>query len=274
MFEPGSLRQGSGYVLSKGKIEMTVSKPSLAIFAATLLASTSALAEQVKTEAVVTSVSGNTINARTVNGPLTVVLTPSTKITQTSGLAKKEAKTTKALLPGLIFTVTGDMQGQTVTAQDIRFKERDWRTAVTTKAGTVEQFAELRQAIIDGNEYVIREESTVYFKTGSAVIAESYKANLRALAHKAPSYGNYRISILGFADPRGNAAANERLSLKRAAAVSNFLRQTGSIQPGRVLSPSAMGEGTAAPGETHPTSADEARRVVVRVVTAKAQLTQ
>ncbi len=253
---------------------MTVSKPSLALFAATLLVSTSALAEQVKTEAVVTSVTGTTINARTVNGPLTVILTPSTKITQTSGIAKKEAKPVKALLPGLIFTVTGDMQGQTVTAQDIRFKERDWRTAVTTKAGTVEQFAELRQAIIDGNEYVIREESTVYFKSGSAVIAESYKQNLRTLAGKAASYGNYRVSVLGFADPHGNAAANERLSLKRAGAVSNFLRQTGSIQPGRVLSPSAMGEGTAAPGEAVPTNPDEARRVIVRIVTPKGQLTQ
>ena len=253
---------------------MTVSKPSIAILAATLFVSSAALAEQIKTQAVVTSVSGNTINARTVNGPLTVVLTPSTKITQTSGIAKKEAKPVKSLLPGLIFTVSGDLQGQTVTAEDIRFKERDWRTAVATKAGTVEQFAELRQAIIDGNEYVIREESTVYFKTGSAVVAESYKANLRTLAQKAPSFGNYRISILGFADPRGNAAANERLSLKRAAAVSNFLRQTGSIQPGRVLSPSAMGEGTAAPGETAPTTADEARRVVVRVVTPKSQLAQ
>jgi len=253
---------------------MTISKHSLAILAAGLLASTSAFAEPVKTEAVVTSISGNVINARTTNGPLTIVLTPSTKISQTSGLASKTAKPLKSLIPGLIFTVKGDMQGQTVTAQDIRFKERDWRAAVAAKAGTVEQFAELRQAIIDGNEYVIREESTVYFKTGSAVIAESYKANLRALAQKAPSYGNYRLSILGFADPRGNAAANERLSLKRAAAVSNFLRQTGSIQPGRVLSPSAMGEGTAAPGEAVPTSADEARRVVVRVVTPKGQLTQ
>jgi len=253
---------------------MTVNKPSLAIFVASLLASTSALAEPVKTEAVVTSVSGNTIIARTVNGPLTVVLTPSTKIIQTSGLAKKEAKPVKSLIPGLIFTVNGDMQGQTVTAEDIRFKERDWRTAIATKAGTVEQFSELRQAIIDGNEYVIREESTVYFKTGSAVITDSYKQNLRTLAQKAPSFGNYRISILGFADPRGNAAANERLSQKRAAAVSNLLRQTGAIQPGRVLSPSAMGEGTVAPGETAPTSADEARRVVVRVVTPKSQLTQ
>ncbi len=252
---------------------MEVTKQGLAVLAA-LMVSTSALAEEVKTEAVITSVNGHTINARTANGPLTVVLTHSTKITQTSGLAKKEARPVKSLIPGLIITVNGDLQGQTVTAESVRFKERDWRTAIATKAGTVEQFSELRQAIINGNEYVIRDEATVYFPTGSAVVGASYKEKLHALAHKAPSFGNYRISILGFADPRGNAAANERLSQKRAAAVSNYLRQTGAIQPGRVLSPSAMGEGTAAPGEAAPTGNDEARRVVVRVVTPKTQLTQ
>ena len=253
---------------------MEVRKHGLALFAAALIVSTSALAEPVKTEAVITSIDGNTITARTMTGPLTIVLTPSTRITQTSGLAKKEARPVKSLIPGLILTVDGDLQGQTVTAEDIRFKEKDWRTAVATKAGTVEQFSELRQAIIDGNEYIIRDEATVYFTTGSAAVASSYKQKLQALAQKAPSFGNYRISILGFADPRGNAAANERLSLKRAAAVSNYLRQTGSIQPGRVLSPSAMGEGTAAPGEAAPATADEARRVVVRVVTPKTQLSQ
>ena len=67
-------------------------------------------------------------------------------------------------------------------------------------------------------------------------------------------------------------AANERLSQRRALAVSNILRQSGQIQPGRVLSPSAMGEGTAAPGEAAPTSNEEARRVLVRIVTPKGQL--
>ena len=233
-----------------------------------------ALAEDVKTEAVIISVDGDTINARSETGPLTVVMTPETKIVQTSGLAKKETRDARALLPGLIFTVEGDMQGQTVTAEDIRFKEKDWRTAVATKAGTVAELTELRKAIIEGQEYVIQEETTVYFKTGSSVVAQSYKDALATLAQKAPSYGNYRISILGFADPTGNAAANERLSLKRAGAVSNYLRQTGKIEPGRVLSPSAMGEGTTAPGEAAPTNNDEARRVVVRVVTPKTQLTQ
>jgi hypothetical protein len=33
----------------------------------------------------------------------------------------------------------------------------------------------------------------------------------------------------------------------RAKAVSNYLRQSGYVQPGRILSPSAMGEGTVAP---------------------------
>lgn len=234
----------------------------------------SVLAEPVKTEAVITKIEGNTITARTMNGPLTVILTPSTNIAQTSGLANRTAKETKHLIPGLIFTVEGDLQGQTVTANKIRFKEKDWRSAVATKAGTTEQFAELRKAIIEGQEYVIREETAVYFQTGKAVIGATYKQKLRELAEKAPSYGNYRISILGFADPRGNSAANERLSEKRAKAVSNYLRQTGYIQPGRVLSPSAMGEGTVAPGEAAPSSHDAARRVVVRVVTPKTQLTK
>jgi len=253
----------------KGKLGLIVAGSLLVSVAAT-----PTLAEPVKTEAVITSVNGNTINARSMDGPVTVILTPSTKIAQTSGIAKKETRDARSLLPGLIFTVEGDMQGGVVTAEDIKFKEKDWRTAVATKAGTTEQFSELRKAIIEGQEYVIQDETTVYFKTGSAVISASDKAHLTALAQKAPSFGNYRISILGFADPQGNAAANERLSLKRAGAVSNYLRQSGKIEPGRVLSPSAMGEGTAAPGETAPTSDDQARRVVVRVVTPKTQLTQ
>jgi len=253
---------------------MNVRKYEIVTCGVALMASTPVLAEPVKTEAVITSVSDSGISARTRQGSLTIVVTPSTKITETSGLAKKKARDAKSLIPGLIFTVSGDMQGQTVTAEDIRFKEKDWRTAIATKAGTTEQFAELRQAIIDGNEYVIREEATVYFPSGSTVVSGSYKEALKALAQKAPSFGNYRISILGFADPRGNAAANERLSQKRASAVNNYLRQTGLIQPGRVLSPSAMGEGTAAPGESAPTTNDEARRVVVRVVTPKSQLSQ
>jgi outer membrane protein OmpA-like peptidoglycan-associated protein len=236
---------------------------------ATLMGASAASAEDVKTDAVIVSVQGNQVNARTVDGPLTVMVTPQTSIKQTSGILTKKTRSAKNLIPGLIFTVEGDKQGGTVTATDIRYKESDWHAAVAAKAGTATQFADLRQAIIDGQEYVIRDEATVYFATGSSAIAGEYQQDLRKLAQQAPSYGNYRISILGFTDTTGNPEANQRLSAKRANAVSAYLRQSGLIEPARVLSPSSMGEGTTAPGEAKPASNAEARRVLVRVVTSK-----
>ena len=155
---------------------MKIGKSGLAVIVAGLMVSGAASAEPMKTEAVITSVDGNTINARTTSGPLTVVLTPSTKIVQTSGIAKRETRDAGALIPGLIFTVEGDNQGGTIAAEDIRFKEKDWRTAIATKAGTTEQFSELRKAIIEGQEYVIQDETTVYFKVGSAAISASTSA--------------------------------------------------------------------------------------------------
>jgi len=244
--------------------------PLFAIIAAT---SAPILAEPVETEAVITSASAGQVNARTRQGDVTIVLSGDTEIKERDGL-RSRTKDATSLIPGLIIQVEGDQQGNTITATDIDYKERDWRTAIATRAGTVEELTQLRNAIIDGQEYVIQKEVMVYFASGKTNIAGEYQAQLRALAQEAPSFGNYRISILGFADQHGNAAANEALSLRRAAAVSNFIRQTGSIEPGRVLSPSAMGEGTVAPAETAPTSDAEARRVVVRVITPKGQLTR
>jgi OOP family OmpA-OmpF porin len=254
-----------------------------ALFAAALMVSTSAMAQVAEREGVIVSRSQNNLNVRTREGNITVVVTPSTRIREnrSGALAGSRDSNVGALIPGLIIKAEGDQQGSTLNAEEIEFRERDWRTAVAAAGGTQQQFAQaateraaLRQAIIDGNEYEIRQEVTVLFATGSVAIASQYQAQLRALAQAAPGFGNYRISIIGFADSRGNAAANERLSLRRSIAVSNYLRQTGAIQPGRVLSPTAMGEGNMPPDMAPPANDAEARRVVVRVVTPKGQLTQ
>jgi OOP family OmpA-OmpF porin len=254
-----------------------------ALLAAALMVSTSAIAQQAEREGVIVSRNQNNLNIRVPGGNMTVVVTPSTRIREnrSGALAGSRDSTADRLIPGLIIKAEGDQQGDTLTASEIEYRERDWRAAIASTAGTQQQFAtaaseraELRQAIIDGNEYEIRQEATVYFQTGSVAIAPQYQQQLRALAQAAPGFGNYRVSIIGFADSRGNPAANERLSLRRAIAVSNYLRQTGAIQPGRVLSPTAMGEGNMPPDMQAPTSDDEARRVVVRVVTPKGQLTR
>ena len=75
---------------------MMIKKYRLAFVVGALMASTSALAEPVKTEAVVTSISGNTITARTIDGTLSVVLTPATKISQTAGSPRGTAGTSRA----------------------------------------------------------------------------------------------------------------------------------------------------------------------------------
>jgi OmpA-OmpF porin, OOP family len=251
---------------------------------ALMMTTTSALAQQdVEVEAVIVSHTDNTYSVRVRGGTtLNVVVGPETRVREDrGGLSSDRTRDAQSLIPGLIIQIEGDQSGDTITAERIQFRERDWRAAVASRAGTIDEFArqssqisELRQAIINGQEYVIQDETTVLFASGSAVISSQYQQQLRTLAQRAPSFGNYRISVLGFADPQGNAAANERLSQRRAAAVRNYLSQTGSIQPGRVLGEAAMGEGTVAPGENAPTSNAEMRRVVVRVVTPKTQLTQ
>ena len=248
------------------------------------LTTTAALAqEDVRVEGVIVSHTNDRYEMRVRGGStLNVVVGPATTVREDrGGLSSDRTRDAQSLIPGLIIRVNGDQSGDTITAERIEFRERDWRAAIASRAGTIEEFSrqsaqigELRQAIIDGQEYVIQDETTVLFASGSTAISPQYQQSLRTLAQRAPSFGNYRISVLGFADPVGNAAANERLSQRRAAAVRNFLSQTGAIQPGRVLGAAAMGEGTIAPGENAPTTNAEMRRVVVRVVTPKSQLTQ
>ena len=122
-------------------------------------------------------------------------------------------------------------------------------------------------------QWNVLEEKNVFFKTGSSTISPEGKQMLTEIASEAPKHKGYAISVLGYADPRGTAKANEKLSNRRAQAVINYLKQSGHVQPGRVLAASAMGEeyyraAQAADEKAHANS----RRVTVRVVQSAAHL--
>jgi outer membrane protein OmpA-like peptidoglycan-associated protein len=216
---------------------------------------------------VVTNANGQ-LTVKTPAGDRTVPLPAGTRVRAISGAlgGQKEDVPTTALIPGL-----------PVAAQKVEYKSKDYKTAAQIQAGvqeTARREAELRSAYSKIGAWDLRAEETIYFKSGSAAISAEDKRKLMNLAEKAKGMNGYVISVLGYADPRGNAAANERLSNRRAETVINYLKQSGKVLPGRVLGASAMGEMNIPVEKADSASLQGARKVTARVLTSSAQLQQ
>jgi outer membrane protein OmpA-like peptidoglycan-associated protein len=109
----------------------------------------------------------------------------------------------------------------------------------------------------------------VYFATGSTVINAQGQQDLKALVDQAKGIKGYRLVIVGRADTTGNAAANQRLSAARAAAVRSYLVKTSGVSPAQILPTSALGDSPIAQDPDAPQSDDEARRVTVTIAVSK-----
>ncbi len=105
--------------------------------------------------------------------------------------------------------------------------------------------------------------TVVHFDTDSTVIKEQFRRYLVELAARHRGNPNLTVCVIGQADKQGNADYNEKLALRRAEAVADFLEKQGL--PRRQFDISSRGE---AFGETwfgnNPAEAD--RRVEVLVV--------
>ena len=231
-------------------------------------------AAQEKVQGIVVTNKDGMLTVKTPGGDQNIRMSNDVRVRSISGGlgGDKDVMPVTSLIPGLPVTI--EMDGGMATKID--YKAKDYKTAAQIQAGvqeTARREAELRNAYGKVGEWDIRAETTVYFKTGSAVISPEGKRELITLAKKAKTHKGYVISVLGYADPTGNAEANERLSQRRAQTVINYLKQSGEVLPGRVMAASAMGEvaGTAAPD---PASYASARRVTARVLTSKAMLNQ
>jgi len=243
-----------------------------------------AFAAPVEIRGVVVTNQNGQLMIKTPNGDQTITLPPDTRVRSISGPlgGQKETVSHAALLPGLAVIIDGDDATGQVVANDIKYKASDYKTAVQINAGvqetarrqeeTAKREAELRSAYSKMGEWDVRGEKNIYFKTGSSTISASDKQALMALASEAKQVKGYVVSVLGYADPRGNAAANEKLSNRRAQAVINYLKQSGHLLPGRVLSASAMGEMHIPVDKADAASHAGARKVTVRVLQSSAHL--
>ena len=218
------------------------------------------------------------LTVKTPAGNQPIALSPTVRIRSISGVfgGSKQQQSVASLLPGLPVTVDADDATGQLVATEIDYKASDYKTAAQIQAGveeTARREAELRSAYSKLGQWEVRIEKNVYFKTGSAAISPEGRQTLTELAREASKIKGYVVSVLGYADPRGSAKANEQLSNRRAQAVINYLKQSGHLLPGRVLSASAMGETYLQAAEAADKEAQaNSRRVTVRVVTSAAHL--
>lgn len=121
------------------------------------------------------------------------------------------------------------------------------------------------------DSYETAKTSTVYFKTGSAVLLPEAKAELDAAAAWAKSDANkgWIVEVLGYADARGDSMYNRRLSERRANAVIDYLVRTHNLPLHRVVQPFGWGADKPVAENTTAEGRSKNRRVEVIMLVNK-----
>ena len=212
----------------------------------------------------ITSIQGDTIVVRDTNNvDHTISVTPDTVYKMKKGMAALRYETVQksALIPSLPIIADLVAAGSGFNATAISFESEEFRNAQQIQAG----LATTKARMDDFGTYEALATADVLFASGSAAISSQGKSDLMALAAKAKDTKDYRMVVQGFTDSTGNAAANQRLSVRRAEAVTNFLQQQGGVSPGRVTAADGMGVAADAGAGSNAS----ARKVVVKLVVDK-----
>ena len=119
------------------------------------------------------------------------------------------------------------------------------------------------------DEYVVQQTATVNFRVGSSVLSPEAKATLDEVAATAMTMRGYVIEVTGFASSDGNAAANKRLSDRRAQAVKDYLIQTHIVPLRRIGNSYGFGELQAVADNTTREGREANRRVEVKLLVSR-----
>lgn len=232
-------------------------------------------ADQAALKGIIVSNDGSTMVVRTDTGDTSVALKDVTKVRGVSGVlgVRGEDYPTSVLIRGLPVEVATTPDGQAMAATEVTFKQGDLKTAKQISAGLVTTdaaVAENSERIDNVGVLVPAGRTKVFFPVGSAALSEQSKQDLQAIATEAKAIkGAYRLAVVGRADPSGNAAANQRLSEARAAAVTEYLQQSAGISPANFIPTAALGSASVAQDPDVPKNAAEARRVTVTIAVSK-----
>ncbi len=212
----------------------------------------------------------------------TLTLTPDTKITATAGagVLQREAGSPNDLVRGLAIEFRGLASDTGLVAQSVTFKKSDLRTAQQISAGIAQTeggvaankkaIAEQEERLNNIGNLVSAGRTKVFFEVGKTTLSDKGKQDLQALAEKVKTIKTgYRLAVVGRADPTGNAAANQRLSARRAVVVKSYLIESAGVLPIQFVPSTALGENPVTQDPDPPANAAEARRVSVTILVSK-----
>lgn len=192
-----------------------------------------AASDGTKVKGLITAVNGNTITIKDQNNASQdITVSSNTDIRSTKGMTGVIGSKVEqgALMPGL--PISAEVVNGVATK--ISFKAEDFKVAQQVQAGTETRMNEF-------GTYEALASVDVFFASGSAAISAQGKSDLDAFAAKAKATADYLVVVTGYTDSTGNAAANQKLSAQRAAAVTQYLQQNQGLSPGRVKAPDGMG---------------------------------
>ena len=155
-------------------------------------------------------------------------------------------------------------QQAALAAQQAQLSAADQKIAANKAAiaAANKRFGEL-------GDYNILGEVTVLFGNGQTAVQPQYKPQLSKLAEQALTVTGYVIQVKGYASATGSAELNQRLSVERANAVTQYLEQDANVPLTNMLAPGAMGTADqVAPDKTAEGQAQN-RRVVVMILQNK-----
>lgn len=104
----------------------------------------------------------------------------------------------------------------------------------------------------------------IIFDRNSSVIKSSFKSSLDTVVEILQKYPDNDVLVSGYTDDTGNAAANERLSKKRASSVASYLISKG-IKSSRIK---IVGRGSEEPVASNSTESgkEQNRRVEIKIL--------
>ena len=140
---------------------------------------------------------------------------------------------------------------------------------VAGAAVDAEAVSMVNKRVSDLGDYNTVVEAMVFFDTGKATLSADDKAALDKLASDAKSTQNYMIEVAGYASSTGTKAENQKLTDERAAAVTDYLRNSANVPMRRILTPAGYGATHAAATNSDPQGRDINQRVDVKVLVNK-----